>query len=164
MDKTEKILTMLLIVGAILADSYLEIKGIKVPAIILILAGFGVRHIVGDSSSQNTSVDTTTTAAEAPPLGKIGLSLVICMLLVGLSGCASAGLNGGCMHLNGTGSYAGSVNGDLHGCVCHIGCLGFSCPKSDYTALAAMETACVNSAAGVTTTVPLTVAVTPTGK
>lgn len=88
--------------------------------------------------------------------------LFLCVVLL-TSGCASAGLNGGCMHVAGNGSYA-SVNGATQGCVCHEGCLGFGCPKPDYTSLEAMQVACVNAANNVTTTVPITVAVTPTAK
>lgn len=89
------------------------------------------------------------------------LKLFSLLLIVSLSGCASAGLNGGCMHINANGTYAGSANGAMTGCICHVGCIG-NCPKPDYTALAAMEVACVNAANNVTATVPITVAVTPT--
>ena len=78
------------------------------------------------------------------------------------AGWASAGMNGGCMHIVANGTYAGSANGAMNGCICHMGCIGFNCPKPDYTALAAMEVACVNAANNVTATVPITVAVTPT--
>lgn len=89
--------------------------------------------------------------------------LFLCVLL--LSGCASAGMNGGCMHITANGTYAGSANGAMNGCICHAGCIGPGCPKvADYTALATMQTACTNAANNVTATVPITVAVTPTAK
>ncbi len=90
--------------------------------------------------------------------------LLIALLSLSLSGCASAGLNGGCMHIIANGSYAGSANGAMSGCLCHIGCVGFGCSKPDYMSLAEMQTACINAANNVTTTVPITVAVTPKAK
>lgn len=52
-----------------------------------------------------------------------------------LSGCASAGLNSDCAHVNGKGAYGpvSQANADVY--LCHMGCFGMSCPKPDYQAI-----------------------------
>ena len=83
-----------------------------------------------------------------------------------LSGCASfngAGMNASCAHIVGNGSYA-TATGSGAGFACHEGCFGFNCPKADYASLTTLATNYVNAANAVTTTVPLTVAVTASQK
>ena len=85
------------------------------------------------------------------------------LLLFPLIGCSSAGMNTSCGHIIANGSYA-TATGSGAGFLCHQGCIGFNCPKPDYTVLATVSTAYINANNAVTTTVPITVAVVPTAK
>ena len=44
----EKKLTVIALALAVILDVALEIKGVKVPEVVLLLSGFAVRHIIGD--------------------------------------------------------------------------------------------------------------------
>jgi hypothetical protein len=63
---------------------------------------------------------------------------------------------------NGTanGTYYVTGSGTVY--ACHQGCIGFNCPKPDYSTLATLTSDYIKSTKSVTTTVPITVAVTPT--
>jgi len=90
-------------------------------------------------------------------MNKISVLILIALL----SGCASGGYNVSCGHVIANGSYA-TATGSGAGYLCHAGYVGFG--KPDYTAITALATAYVNSSNQVTTTVPITVSVVPTGK
>lgn len=67
--------------------------------------------------------------------------LLLCVVL--LSGCASAGMNSMCGHVQGNQVTIPYVGGKADGDViaCHIGCFGMNCPKPDYDAITAITTA-----------------------
>ena len=90
---------------------------------------------------------------------------LVLVTLLSFSGCAfnGAGMNASCGHMIANGSYA-TATGNGAGFVCHEGCFGFNCPKPDYGTLTSLATNYVNYANAVTTTVPLTVAVTTNSK
>ena len=87
-------------------------------------------------------------------------SLIIVIFF--LTGCASYTMHSSCGHLVGSGTYA-TANANGAGFLCHVDCIG-NCPKSDLTSLTTLTTAYINSNNSVTTTVPITVSLVPTGK
>ena len=89
------------------------------------------------------------------------MRLFIIIALLALSGCSSGAYNVSCGHIVANGNYA-TATGSGAGYLCHAGYVGFG--KPDYTAITALSTNYVNSANQVTTTIPITVSVVPTGK
>ena len=87
--------------------------------------------------------------------------LILCVLL--LTGCASAGMNSMCGHINGTGVTIPYVGGRADGqaVYCHVGCFGMNCPKANYADLTQMTSDYIKSTNGLTLTVPATVTVKP---
>lgn len=67
------------------------------------------------------------------------ISFLICLIPF-LTGCASAGLNSLCGHVQGNQVTIPYVGGKADGDViaCHIGCFGMNCPKPDYAAIATL--------------------------
>ena len=50
------ILTVLALSASVVLEVVLELKGVKVPDIVLLLSGFAVRHIIG-TQDENTSIN-----------------------------------------------------------------------------------------------------------
>jgi len=97
------------------------------------------------------------------PAKVLPMLLIACLFFSGCTSFNGAGMNASCGHMVGTGSYA-TATGSGAGFVCHEGCFGFNCPKPDYASLTTLATNYVNYSNAVTTTVPLTVAVTTNSK
>ena len=89
------------------------------------------------------------------------MRILLILSLVLLTGCASGGYNMSCGHAQGNGSYA-TATGSGAGFLCHAGYIGFG--KPDYTAITTLANNYINAANQITTTVPLTVAVTANQK
>lgn len=89
--------------------------------------------------------------------------LFLIPVLLLFTGCASAGLNAACGHINGTNlsyPYVGG-KGDANVYACHMGCMGMSCPKPDYTTLQALTSDYVKATAGAVASMPATITITP---
>jgi hypothetical protein len=54
-------ITPLVLGAAIVLQVVLELKGIKVPAIVYLLSGFAVRHIIGDNGNEAPQGNVTQT-------------------------------------------------------------------------------------------------------
>lgn len=86
--------------------------------------------------------------------------LLSLLLIPFLNGCASGGMNVVCGNGTAQGTYYVTGSGTVY--ACHVGYFGFG--KPDYTAIIPLESSYIQSAKTVTTTIPVTVAVTPTAK
>ena len=92
-------------------------------------------------------------------MNKISILILVALL----SGCASYSMHSSCGHLVGSGTYA-TANANGAGFICHVDCLG-NCPKpTDSSSLVALTTSYINASNAVTTTIPITVSVTPNAK
>jgi hypothetical protein len=67
------IITSIILGLSIILEIYLELKGVKVPAVVYLLSGFGVRHIIGGDTAVNAPttlpvalVTQTTPIVEQP--------------------------------------------------------------------------------------------------
>jgi len=92
------------------------------------------------------------------------LQLLLSLLL--LSGCSSAGMNGLCGRITGTELTVPYVGGkaNVDGYVCHVGCMGLTCGKPDYTVLESVMNHYADSqttSGKITTIGPGTVTFTP---
>ena len=58
------LLTMLALSASVILEVVLELKGVKVPDVVLLLSGFAVRHIIGGDTVKDSP--TSPTAPTAP--------------------------------------------------------------------------------------------------
>lgn len=150
------LMTSLILGASVILEVYLELKGIKVPAIVYLLSGFAVRHIIGG----DTVKDAPT--ANVAPKTVIPVALLI-LSIAFFSGCASVGMNASCGHVTGNEITIPYVGGKAEGnaYACHMGCVGFNCPKPDYIALQTLTSKYIeDSGSAITTTLPMTVTLT----
>lgn len=52
------LMTSLVLGGSVILEVVLELKGIKVPAIVYLLSGFAVRHIIGGETAKDIPTAT----------------------------------------------------------------------------------------------------------
>ena len=61
------LLTVLALSSSVVLEVVLELKGIKVPDVVLLLSGFAVRHIIGGDTVKDTPTSPTAQITEVKP-------------------------------------------------------------------------------------------------
>ena len=61
------LLTVLALSSSVVLEVVLELKGIKVPDVVLLLSGFAVRHIIGGDTVKDTPTSPTAQIPEVKP-------------------------------------------------------------------------------------------------
>lgn len=56
------LMTILVLGSSVILDVILELKGIKVPDVVLLLSGFAVRHIIGGDTVKDVPTKEATNA------------------------------------------------------------------------------------------------------
>ena len=64
----DSILTLLALSASVILEVVLELKGIKVPDVVLLLSGFAVRHIIGGDTVKDAPTSPT---AQITPITEV---------------------------------------------------------------------------------------------
>lgn len=148
----DKILTTLAIAASVVLEVILELKGVKVPSIVYLLSGFGVRHIMGDIMPDSKDIT------------KIVPVLLIFVFCLGMTGCASYNQKAVCLQLGTTNASVPYIGGATSGSgfACYLSCVGSKCPtpsSDDITKITVAEETSVNNT--IITSGPVKITATP---
>ena len=60
-------ITVIVLASSIVLEVVLELKGIRVPDVVLLLSGFAVRHIIGGDTVKDAPTSPTAQITEVKP-------------------------------------------------------------------------------------------------